>query len=107
MVVQNQPNLMVLRIGTVQLLQKSDEIAAVVGVTDGFRHSPAVQVQSGQERHGTQSHILVIWEWCGMRSPRGWPVGRRGGQGMNAGLLVVRDRPHAKLPASLAPPIFI
>src|ERR1700674_1958606 len=48
MVVQHQSNLMVLRIGAVQLLQESDEIATGVRVADGFGHSPTVQVQAGQ-----------------------------------------------------------
>ena len=42
-----------------------------------------------------------------MRSHHGWPIRRRGCYSLNAGLLVVRDRHHAQLPAGFAPPIFI
>ena len=43
----------------------------------------------------------------GMRTHHRWPIWRRCCQGLNARLLVIRDRYHARLPAGLAPPIFI
>src|ERR1039457_2900452 len=48
MIVQHQSNLMVLRVGAVQLPEEGDEVAAVVRIADGFDHSAAVQIQSGQ-----------------------------------------------------------
>ena len=56
---------------------------------------------------GARAHVLVIPEVTGMRTHHGWPIGRRCCQGLNAGLLVIRDRHHAQLPTGLAPPIFI
>src|SRR4029450_713014 len=42
-----------------------------------------------------------------MRSHHGWPIGRRCCYGLNAGLLIIRDRHHAQLLACFAPLIFI
>ena len=46
-VVQYQTDLLVLRLGAVQLVQECDEISALVRVANGFDDPPAVQIQTG------------------------------------------------------------
>ena len=47
-VVQHQADFMALRIGTIEFLEKDDEIGAFVRVADGLNDAPAVQIQASQ-----------------------------------------------------------
>ena len=96
MVVQYQTDLLVLRIGAVQLVQECDEIGAVVRVADGFDDPPAVQIQTGQQGHCAQALIFVVPQVTGMLAHHGRPVRRGHRQGLNAWLFVIGDGHHAQ-----------
>ena len=84
-----------LGVGAVQF-QESDEISAGVRVAYRFDDPPAVQIQTGQQRHRAQTLILVIPQVTGMPTHYGRAIGRGHGQSLNARLLVIRDRHHAQ-----------
>src|ERR1700692_1193853 len=50
-VVQHQTDFMALRIGTIEFLQKGDEVGAFVRIAYGLNDSPAVQIQASQQRY--------------------------------------------------------
>src|SRR5271163_2851753 len=97
MVVENDLDRGVSRVGGVEEFEKFNEFAAAVAFLDQGMDMTGEQIDAGHQGQGTVTFILVIAHhgWAGARQ---WRAIRRGRTNrLNSGFLVVRDDGEAPI----------
>src|SRR6516225_5225501 len=72
------------RIGSIQLFQELNEVLALMRLADDLGDGATVQIQTRQQRNGSQSLVFVVPGRAGMVPGQGRPVGRFLRQRLNA-----------------------
>jgi len=95
MIVENQLDRRMGRIGGIEKLEKFDELAAAMTVLDKSVNLPGEQINAGQQTDRAMAFVLVIAREGRMPARLGRQV--RGGVGdrLNAGLLVIGEDRHS------------
>src|SRR5918999_373264 len=91
MVIQQQPQLNARWITFIKLLQKRNEVAAVVCVAYNLDHFASVKVQSRQQRHPPQSLVFVVAQMTRMFAGNWRPIWSSVCQRLDTRFLVVRN----------------
>jgi len=93
-IVEDQPDRRMGRIGGVEELEQFDEFAAAMTVPDEGVNLPGEQINAGQQTDRAVAFVLMIA--CEGRMPArlGRQVRGRVGDRLNTGLLVIRDDSH-------------
>ena len=103
MIVEDQLDRCVSRIGGIEKLEKFDEFAAAMTVPDEGMNLTGEQINTGQQTDSAMAFIFVIAREGRMLAGLGRKVRRRIGDRLNAGLLIIRYDGHgiARLSFSL------
>ena len=87
MVVQNKPQCLGGGIGGIKFGQELNEVTAFVRIVHNLGDPSGVQIQSSQQRHGTEALVFVVPEMTGMGSEHRRSVRSRHTQSLNSRLL--------------------
>src|SRR5206468_6310429 len=92
MIVQNEPNGAVRRVGGVEVLQQGDKLPAAMTPLDVRRYMTGMQVKGRQDGASPQAFILVVTGQSRVPARHRRQVGSRRGEGLHSRLLVHRNR---------------
>lgn len=89
MIVEDQTDGRVRRIGGIDQLEKVDELAASVAVHDQSVDFSGDEIDAGQQADRAVALVFELTRDGRVHAGIGWQVGGRGCDGLNAGLLVI------------------
>jgi hypothetical protein len=90
-IVEDQPNGGVRRIGGIKLLEEGDELAQAVSIFDTACTRPASRSIPGQQTENAVALVFVVARECHVRSGLRRQIGCRVTNGLDARLLVIGD----------------
>lgn len=88
-IVEDQFDRRVGRIGGIEPLEEFDELAAAVAISDQSVDLSGEQINPGQQAEGAMAFVLIIPRHGRMAAWHGRQIRRRRGDGLDSGLVIV------------------
>ena len=94
MIVEDQLDRCVGRIGSIEKLEEFDELSAAVAVSDEGMNLPSEQINPRQQTERAMPFVLMITREGRVAARHGGQIRRRRGDGLDTRLFVVGDDRH-------------